>query len=144
MAQKSYQYHMRIGKRNGEYKNQIMGFDEEADTGHFLRKRGNSGLLECPFNCPALAKITDEHGCFAAVVTQPDQSDCQGMIKNYKKYAFASLSEGGRLNGTPGWLNKIKLCEPGDNIENIIRRVANVSMIRSSLTNTFILCLSIE
>lgn len=120
-----FQNHTRIGRR-GDVQNIIMMFDEADDTGHYLRRSGHEGSLECPFGCPARALIEDEDAKEAEVTGIP-AVNCEGNIANFRKFAFCSLAENGRLTSLPRWAHRLTLCEDDDPVALIIEQVAQVN-----------------
>lgn len=121
-----FQRHRRYLTSTRSYPALMSMIDKQQDIGHFWRQ-GNTKLLECPFNCGGRSHLKDPVRLLGNLIMRPDDK-CRGSIKNYAKFAFAGIAEGGNINVIPEWTNLIQKSKNSDQQIQIIKSVVGVSV----------------
>lgn len=125
-----FQKQKRFGPKGGSYNGFIGSVDEQIDLGHHFRKIGGSQILDCPFGCKGRGRILNPSSFEGRIDVLPD-SNCQGRIENFKKFAFVSLCEGGEMKQLPQWSHGITLSSTSDTEEEQqqLRSILNVAAV---------------
>lgn len=126
MNQIKFQPHRRYHPSRRSYGALICSTDIEQDVGHFWRRVNGIGAILCPFRCRGRAVITDEDRLLGHINVAPDVK-CKGAIKDYAKFSFAGIAEGGQVEELPDWTRLIRKSNMDDPVVKIIQQIGSVS-----------------